>query len=433
MTTRTIVRPKKTHELVTESIQQAIDEVTQRGGGQVVIPSGQFLTGALELKSNVELHLSAGAILKFSDDPRNFPVIDSRWEGVKRQVYQPCLYADHATNIAITGLGLIDGSGEAWWRLFRDNRDQLAYPRPQFVGFDHCQRVLLRDFQIINSPSWTIHPVACENVTIDNISIKNPADSPNTDGIDPESCCDVRIMNCQVDVGDDCIALKSGTEQNQGEKIPCHNVAISNCTLLHGHGAIVIGSEMSANIENVTISNCTFEQTDRGIRIKSRRGRGGIVQNLVVNNIVMDQVLCPFVLNLFYFCGPNGRTEYVADKRAYPVSDKTPAFKQIQFSNIIAHHVRSAAGYIYGLPEQKIAHVSFSNIYVDLEKDATPEKPAMMAGIQPMTQKGFFVTNATDVVFDHVHIDNYLGDTFAIRHSEDVKLINGTEQAFRQE
>ncbi|WP_261805845.1 glycoside hydrolase family 28 protein [Lapidilactobacillus luobeiensis] len=414
--------------LATKAIQKAIDQAADQGGGQVTIPAGHFLTGSIELKSNVELHLEAGAILKFSDDPIDFPVIDSRWEGVSRQVYRPCIYAHQATNIAITGLGTLDGNGAKWWHIFREERDKLVYPRPQFIGFDDCERVLLENFQIKDSPSWTVHPVNCQNVTINNISIKNPIDSPNTDGIDPESCRNVRISNCQIDVGDDCIALKSGTEQNASEKIACENITISNCTLLHGHGAIVLGSEMSGGIQNVTISNCTFEQTDRGIRLKSRRGRGGVIKNFVVSNIIMNEVLCPFVFNLFYFCGPNGRTEYVADKRAYPVTEKTPRFTQFQFSNIIAQNVRSAAGYIYGLPEQLITDVTFSHVQIRMASGATPEKPAMMADIKPMTQRGFFVNNARNITFDHVQIENYVGEPFMIRDAPQVKLINETTQ-----
>nr|WP_225417288.1 glycoside hydrolase family 28 protein [Lapidilactobacillus mulanensis] len=412
--------------LVTQEIQQGIDQLASLGGGRLVIPTGHFMTGAIELKSNVELHLESGAVLTFSDNQADYPVVSSRWEGVERQVYQPCIYAHDAVNISITGFGKLDGNGQNWWHVFREDREKLVHPRPQFVGFDNCDRVVLRDFQIENSPSWTIHPVNCQNVTIDNLSIKNPADSPNTDGIDPESCRNVRIANCQIDVGDDCIAIKAGTEENP-ERIACENITITNCTLLHGHGGVVLGSEMSGGIKNVTISNCVFKQTDRGIRLKSRRGRGGLVESLTVNNIIMDGTICPFVLNLYYFCGPKGKEDYVSDKTPYPVDRRTPEFKQIHFSNIIAKNVSSAAGYVYGLPEKVVSDVQFSNIQVEMVgQNAVADKPAMMAGIEPMTNRGFTLINADGVTFDNFQIKNFQGPAFNIQAAKHVQLINGT-------
>ncbi len=412
--------------LVTTIIQSSINELANHGGGRLIIPCGQYLTGAIELKSNVELHLSAGAVLTFSDDFADFPVVDSRWEGVTRQVYQPCIYARNAENISITGLGKLEGNGSKWWHIFREQREQLKYPRPEFLGFDNCRRIVLRDFEIANSPSWTVCPVNSENITIDNISIKNPADSPNTDGIDPESSRNIRIMNCQIDVGDDCIAIKSGTEDDPN-RIPCENITITNCTLLHGHGGVVLGSEMSGGIKNVVISNCVFKETDRGIRIKSRRGRGGVIEGVLVNNIIIDTTICPFVLNLYYFCGPKGKETYVSDKKAYPVDERTPEFKQIHFSNILAKNVSAAAGYIYGLPESVVSNIEFSNIEIEMAgANAIAEKPAMMAGIKAMTNQGFYLMNADDVTFDHVQIKNHEGRAFNIQDATQVQMINGT-------
>lgn len=164
----------------------------------------------------------------------------------------------------------------------------------------------MSDFMVHNSPNWTIHPVRCENVTIDNLTIVNPFDSPNTDGIDPESCRNVRITGCHIDVGDDCIAVKAGTEDAL-EDVPCENIAITGCTMVHGHGGVVLGSEMSGGIRRVSITGCVFDGTDRGIRIKSRRGRGGAVEDVSVTGIVMNDVLCPLVINLMYFCGKDGK------------------------------------------------------------------------------------------------------------------------------
>lgn len=171
--------------------------------------------------------------------------------------------------MALTGFGTLEGQGKKWWTAFRAKTLDAA--RPCAVCFEDCTRVRMSDFMVHNSPNWTIHPVRCENVTIDNLTIVNPFDSPNTDGIDPESCRNVRITGCHIDVGDDCIAVKAGTEDAL-EDVPCENITITGCTMVHGHGGVVLGSEMSGGIRRVSITGCVFNGTDRGIRIKSRRG-----------------------------------------------------------------------------------------------------------------------------------------------------------------
>ena len=193
----------------------------------------------------------------------------------------------------------MDGRGAAWWQRFREGT--LCHPRPRLISFADCRNVLIEGVTLTRSPSWTINPVRCENVVIDKVTIVNPADSPNTDGINPDSCRNVRIANCHIDVGDDCIAIKSGTEAEAADRrAPCENIAITNCTMVHGHGGVVIGSEMAGGVRNVVIANCIFESTDRGIRLKSRRGRGGIVEDVRVTNVIMTGVLCPFTVNLYY-------------------------------------------------------------------------------------------------------------------------------------
>jgi polygalacturonase len=407
--------------LCTPFIQKAIDEAYVNGGGQIVIPSGVFLTGALFLKDNIELHLSAGATLKFSDQQEDYPVVVSRWEGVVREVYASCIYAEDAKNISITGFGKIDGNGMNWWDIFRNEREKLAFPRPKLISFDGCEHITIRDVTLIDSPSWTVNPIRCHDVTIDNVSIINPADSPNTDGIDPESCKNVRISNCHIDVGDDCIAIKAGTEDTS-ERVSCENITITNCTMVHGHGAVVFGSEMSGDIRNVTISNCTFQDTDRGIRFKSRRGRGGIVEDIRIDNIVMDRVMCPFILNLYYFCGPRGKDKYVWDKNPYPITEETPMFRRIHFANITARNVHASAGFIYGLAEQYVSEITFTNIDVSMAENATPGKPAMMAGIEDMNNRGFYVGFAKDILFNRVTIENHEGPAFHVEYSEDVEI-----------
>ncbi len=411
---------RKKNGQMTEAIQAKIDELFTHGGGRLTFAAGTYQTGALFLKSNVELHLMSGARLVFSDDPQDYPVVTSRWEGVKRVVYASCIYAENAENIAVTGFGTIDGQGQKWWTLFREHPEDLAYPRPKLISFDCCQRINLKDIYLIDSPSWTVNPILCQDITIDNVRIKNPADSPNTDGIDPESCKNVRITNCHIDVGDDCIAIKSGTEDT-AERISCENITISNCQMLHGHGAVVLGSEMSGDIRNVTISNCIFQETDRGIRLKSRRGRGGIIEDVRVSNVVMDQVICPFTLNLYYFCGPRGKEKYVWDKQPYPITEDTPHFRRIHFADITARNVHAAAGFIYGLAERSISEVTFHDIAVSMADDPIPGKPAMMTGIEDMTNEGFFLGFAKNIQFDRINLQG-VKQAFYVEQGSDITV-----------
>ena len=404
----------------TKAIARAIEACTEAGGGTVYVPAGCYLTGSIRLNSNVNLYLEAGSTLLFSQDINEYPVVHSRWEGVKSEVYASCIYAENSENISVTGFGTLNGNGQFWWDLFRKNEHK--YPRPKLVSFDTCKHVLLSGVKMIDSPSWTVNPICCEDITIHNITIINPSHSPNTDGIDPESCRNVRISDCHIDVGDDCIAIKAGTEDTVA-RIPCENITITNCTMIHGHGGVVIGSEMSGDIRNVTVSNCVFEGTDRGIRLKSRRGRGGVVEDIRVSNIVMKGVICPFIANLYYFCGPRGKEKYVWDKNPYPVTDETPAFRRIHFSNITAREVSAAAGFLYGLAEMYVEDVSFDNVSVAMADDAEPGMPAMMSELEPMKQRGFYCGNVTGVSFNRVTVSNHQGPAFYVENSHDIEFI----------
>ena len=407
--------------LCTKAIHQAIATCETEGGGTVFVPAGRYLTGSILMKSHINLHLDAGATLIFSNNPDDYPIIYSRWEGAEQDNYAACIYGNQLENIAITGQGTLDGNGAFWWELVRAKKKQV--PRPKLISFDQCSKILIDGITLINSPSWTINPIRCENVKVNGITLINPKNSPNTDGINPESCRNVHISNCHINVGDDCITIKSGTEAAQ-ERIPCENVVITNCTMLHGHGGVVLGSEMSGDIRNIVISNCIFEGTDRGIRFKSRRGRGGIVEDIRVSNIIMKDVFCPFVINLYYFCGPQGKDEYVWSKKPYPITEETPTFRRIHFANVTAREVKAAAGFIYGLAENYIEDVTFDQVSIHLASDSEPELPAMMAGIEPMTKRGFFCGNVRDITFNHVTIDNHEGPAFHMQNSEKVSYFN---------
>lgn len=403
----------------TAAIGRAVAACAQTGGGTIYVPAGVFVTGAIELKSHMHLYIDAGAELRFIEDVAHYPVISSRWEGAKREVYMSCVYARNAENISVTGFGTLNGNGQFWWQLFQD--DALSYPRPKLVSFDQCERVQIAQVKMIDSPSWTMHPNGCENVTITGITINNPATSPNTDGINPESCRNVKISDCYIDVGDDCIAIKAGTEDAE-RAIPCENITITNCTMVHGHGGVVFGSEMSGDIRNVVVSNCIFEGTDRGIRFKSRRGRGGTIENIRVSNIVMNDVFCPFILNLYYYFGPRGLESHVSDKQAQPITDLTPIFKHIHFSHITATDVGAAAGFLYGLPEMPIEDITFSDIRIAMNPDAVPSLPAMMVDLEPMKQRGFFCSNVEDVLFERVTVSGHKGPAFYVENSKHVSI-----------
>jgi polygalacturonase len=408
------------HTLDTLALQAVIDACAARGGGTVHISSGRYLTGALFFRDNLTLHLEAGATLLGSQDPADYPVTSNRWEGMEQLTYAPLIAGNELKNIAITGRGTIDGQGEFWWRAFNDKT--LAHPRPRLIGFADCHNVLIEGITLTNSPAWTVNPVRCENVNIRGLTIINPPDSPNTDGINPDSCRFVRISDCYVSVGDDCIAIKAGTQhEHPGLRATCRDIAITNCTLARGHGGVVIGSEMSGDVRNVTISNCVFIGTDRGIRLKSRRGRGGVVEDVRVSNLIMEAVLCPFTMNLYYHCGARG-DPVVLDKNRRPVDDGTPRFRRIHISHVSAVDVKIAAGFLYGLAEMPLEDISFSDITVSLSASAEPGYPELADDIPSMSQAGFFIRNARRLRFEHVEVTGQSGPAFDMDDSVEAEI-----------
>jgi polygalacturonase len=388
--------------LDTPAIQACIDACHAAGGGTVIVPAGRYLTGAISLRSNITLQLEAGAVLLGSERPDDYPVIRSRWEGSEQLTYAPLIGGMGLVNVAITGRGTVDGQGAVWWQRKRDNT--LEYPRPRLISFANCTNPLIEGITVTNSQSWTIHPVACENVMIDKVTVINPSDSPNTDGINPDSCNGVRISNCYISVGDDCITLKSGTEALALEqRTPCQNITITNCILEKGHGGVVIGSEMSGGVRNVVISNCIFNGTDRGIRLKSRRGRGGVVEDVRVSNIIMTGVACPLTMNLYYHIHKRGDA-LVSDKNARPIDDGTPYFRRIALNGITAREVTLAAAFIYGLAERPVEDLSLSDISISMASGAEAGYAEMADGIEPMQAAGLYINNAVNVRLHNVDV-----------------------------
>ncbi len=407
----------------TQLINEIISKASENGGGTVYFPAGIYLTGPITLKSNITLFLEAGAILKFSDDFDNYlPMVESRWEGVDVINFSPLIYAYNIENIAIKGRGTIDGQGRKWWDFhhilyskpkefkskwqeeFLKQNEGMVMPenaymfergfcRPPLFQPMYCKNIIIEGITVTNSPFWTINPEFCENINIDNVTVINP-DSPNTDGINPESCKNVHISNCHISVGDDCITIKSGKDKpGRLKNVPCENITITNCTMLDGHGGVVIGSEMSGGIKKVTISNCIFEGTDRGIRIKSTRGRGGVVEDIRVSNVIMKNIRKEAIkLNMFY-----------SKSEDEPVSERTPAFRNIHISNMTGDAYE--AGFMLGLEEQKISNISFSDIRLN-------------------TTKGFSVTDADNISFNNMEINTKTGNCISINSSSNIQINN---------
>jgi polygalacturonase len=407
--------------LDSHAIQAAINACSTKSGGTVFLPAGQYLTGSLFLRNNISLHLDSGAVILGSENPNDYPIVHSRWEGKHQDTYAPLITGQNLNNISIIGRGTIDGRGAVWWQAKNDGT--LAHPRPRLISFSHSTNILVEGITAINSPSWTINPVHCQNVNVRGVTIINPADSPNTDGINPDSCRLVRISDCYISVGDDCITLKSGNEHEHPDRhAPCRDITITNCTLERGHGGVVIGSEMSGGVKNVVISNCVFIGTDRGIRIKSRRGRGGVVEDIRVSNLIMDGVLCPFTMNLYYHIGVSGDTA-ISDKNPRSINEGTPCLRHIHFSHITARQVKYAAGFLYGLAEMPLEDISFSDISISISGEADSGYPEMADDIPSMSQAGFFIRNAHHLRLENVDVTGQIGEVFDMDGSVEAIVI----------
>jgi polygalacturonase/lysophospholipase L1-like esterase len=305
----------------TAAIRNAIAACNKAGGGRVVVPPGEFLTAAIHLKSNINLHVSAGATLKFSQDTKQYlPLVFTRWEGVELMNYSPFIYAFEQRNIAITGAGTLDGQADAthWWpwkgrgrgtetqdkarnRLIEMGEKNVpvnarifgegSFLRPNFIQPYRCQNVLIEGVTIKNSPMWEINPVLCRNVTVQGVKINSHG--PNNDGCDPESCTDVLIKDCYFDTGDDCIAIKSGRNgDGRRVNVPAENVIIQNCEMKDGHGGVTIGSEISGSVRNVFAENCRMDSPhlERALRLKTNAVRGGTLENIHMRNVQIGQV-----------------------------------------------------------------------------------------------------------------------------------------------
>jgi polygalacturonase len=380
--------------LNTQAFADAIADLSRQGGGTLLIPSGIWHTGPITLQSNLRLHLEKGALILFSTDISAYPIIDTSYEGIAARRCQSPLSGRQLENIAITGQGSINGSGEAWRPLKKDKVparhwnqvtsaggilktpdiwwpfEEAGYIRPVMVSLIECKNILLQGVLFENSPNWDIHPLMCENLIVDGIFARNPAYAQNGDGIDIESCTNVIVVNSTFDVGDDAICLKSGKDLEGRQRArPTENVIVDNCKVFKGHGGFVVGSEMSGGVRNVSVTNCQFLGTDVGLRFKSRRGRGGVVENIYVDRINMfDIITDSFLFDLYY--GGKSASEVLEDgdetpteTTLLPVTEETPEFRNIFVSNLVSRNARRAL-FFNGLPEMNISNIHLENAHI---------------------------------------------------------------------
>lgn len=412
--------------LNTHAFQQAIDALSKKGGGKLVVPAGVWFTGPIVLKSNINLHLEKGALILFSTDFDLYPLVNTIFEGLETRRCQSPISGRNLVNVAITGEGTINGSGEAWrplkkakvtesqWKkvvksggvlkdptywfpskssLSGESMSDMNVPkgnlsdaqwleikdflRPVMISLIECKNVLLQGVLFENSPSWNIHPLMCENVIIDNIFARNPAYAQNGDGLDVESCKNVLIVNSTFDVGDDAICIKSGKdEEGRLRARATENVIVDNCKVFQGHGGFVVGSEMSGGVRNISVRNCQFLGTDVGLRFKSNRGRGGVVENIYISDIYMFNIVTDsFLFDLYY--GGKSASESLDEGDETPnatvipaVTAETPSFRNIFVKNIVSRNARRAM-FFNGLPEMNISNINVENAFISAQFGAT--------------------------------------------------------------
>jgi len=395
----------------TAAFAAAIRACAEAGGGRVLVPAGRWLTGPVHLRSNIDLHLAEGAVLVFSDRPEDYlPVVFVRVGGIELHNYSPFVYARDCENIAITGPGRLDGNATAWhpWKT-KETKEifQLAPKgvpveqrifgtpeaaiRPNFVVFMNCRNVLLEGFTIGGGANWTIHPVYCENVIIRRVHVLT--DGPNNDGIDPDSCRNVLIEHCIFDTGDDCVVLKSGYNED-GWRVarPMENLVMRWCSSKRGHGGLVIGSEMSGDVRNVYVHDCDFEGTDRAVRIKSRRGRGGVVENVWAENLrVKDLRYEVVIMNM----------DYSADRNQV-ANSRPPRFRNFHFRNLTGRGAPTAI-LLQGLDDSPVENVSFEDLAIT-------------------STRGVVANNVKALSFTHVLVTPTSGPVFDLANATDIRI-----------
>lgn len=448
----------------TDAFSKAITNVSTKGGGKVIVPRGIWLTGPITFKSNINLHLEDGALILFSDDFDDYPLIKTSFEGLNTVRCISPINANNVENIAITGNGIIDGNGGAWrpvkkgkvteaqWKKLLNSggvlseNEKIWFPtegakngyegstnfnvpdlinqselqsvkdflRPVMVSIVSSKRILLDGPTFQNSPAWNIHPLMCEDIIIRNINVRNPWYSQNGDGLDLESCKNALVYNNTFDVGDDAICFKSGKDKDGRDRgIPTENVIVKNNVVYHGHGGFVIGSEMSGGVRNVHVSNCTFLGTDVGLRFKSTRGRGGIVEDIFISNIDMTNIPAEAIRFNLYYSGKSPVLEEgdetdtkIREEELVAVTEETPSFKNISMKNINVSNSETAV-FFMGLPEMNLKNISIENSVFDTKK-----------GITAIDADGITLTNVKIKASDDFALTIYNSKNFKVNGFE---------------
>ncbi|OHB49132.1 MAG: hypothetical protein A2Y10_05250 [Planctomycetes bacterium GWF2_41_51] len=365
--------------LDTEAIQKAIDECGKAGRGTVRFAAGTYLSKPIFLRSNITLHLENGAILKATDEPNDFKNTENK------SSKEPLGFVNgkNLTNITIEGQGTIDGSGQRWWPAAieaKKAKQPEKLRRPRMVVLNGCVGVRIKDVTLTNSPTFHLVPRDCEDVDIVRVKIISPDESPNTDAIDPSASRYVKISDCIIDAGDDNIAIKSGHQDPAHPDAACQYINVTNCKFFHGHG-MSIGSETVGGVQNMTVKNCSFENTESGLRIKSSRERGGIVTNIEYSDITMKNVKAPINITAYYPKIPK-------EDSAQPVTDTTPKYSKIKITNLTADSPKNA-GFIVGLPEWPITEVVLENVNIKAPKGLTIRNAKVtLKNVKIETQEG---------------------------------------------
>ncbi len=419
------------------SAGEDLNEVLKEYAGKksVVIPAGHYEVGPVDVPSHTHLILEQGAVLDFKDDFEAYPPVYTRWEGVCGWAMHPCFFINNAQDVVVEGAGTLDGHGQKWWdyiwqwknggrpaevrlpiekKLASLNPNYLNEPgggggrpcqflRPALLQILDSKNVKIDGISLKDSPFWTLHPINSTNVLFKGIVIKNPADSPNTDGIDIESCVNVDVKGCDVNVGDDGIAVKCGSGKEMMQFQRSENISAYNCTVRNAHGGFVIGSETASGVKGAYVKHCKFLGTDRGIRIKTRRGRGGHMTDIVASDIYMKDVICPISINMYYRCGSDDASLF--SLKALPVTEDTPVIKNVLIEKITAEGCRHSAAFLAGLPESKLENVvvkdcSFT-VTDTLEENTEAE---MCQGLPSSDYRGIRVVNA-EAKFENISVN----------------------------
>ena len=420
-------------------IQAAINACPK--DGTVYIPKGRYLCTPVFLKGNIDLWIDKDAALIGEKDRKRYPILPGMiestdekkeynigsWEGNPLDCFAALITGISVENVHIYGEGILDGNAGMfdWWR---DAKKKNIAWRPNTVFLHNCKNIAMQGLCIMNSPAWTLHPYYSENLLFLNNTINNPDNSPNTDGLDPESCENVLILGADISVGDDCIAIKSGKYYMALKHYkPAKNIVIRNSIFRKGHGSVTIGSEVAAGVYDVSVEKCIFEGTDRGLRIKTRRGRGerSVLDNIVFENILMKDVCMPFTANMFYFCDPDGHSDYVQNQDKMEVNEKTPKIGKIAARDIKCENVKNIFACLYGLPEMPIEEIELKNITLNFDKkeNIRPVVPIMMDNFPTMYKRGIFAKNIKKLILKNIEITGSKDSNPFMENIEDCECI----------